>query len=248
MQAFVVPCFNEESRFDTSGWLEFLTHFPNTFFLFVDDGSSDQTFEILSQLNNVNCQVLQLDGNVGKGEAIRKGFLYLLEIETHLDAVGFIDCDLAFAASDVTITSQLIRECEESTVAIITSRVALAGREIHRKLSRYYIGRLISTFVCWGWKDAPYDTQSGCKIFRNNLIFRRAITSKFKTRWFFDIELLLRLYSEGGKTWEVPVKHWRDVDGSKITLSKYLLILKEIILIRMILKRALENGGQDGFN
>ena len=57
---FVVPCFNEEKRFIEDYWNELLL-IPNTKWLFVNDGSTDQTTKVLQDLaQNVNVNNLTL--------------------------------------------------------------------------------------------------------------------------------------------------------------------------------------------
>jgi hypothetical protein len=92
--------------------------------------------------------------------------------------------------------------------------------------------------ICLGWKSAPYDTQSGFKIFRLDDFFKLSIESPFLTRWFFDIELLLRLERmKLLKVWEYPVMTWREIEGSSIRVSNHLSILIQILRIRALVAR-----------
>jgi dolichyl-phosphate beta-glucosyltransferase len=245
--AFIVPCYNEASRFDHRMWLDFVEEFSDCLFLFVDDGSQDQTFQKVSRLFANNVQIMGLPKNVGKGEAVRLGFNKILESQNTFDGIGFLDADLAFNKKDVREMLGFIAEANADFNACISSRVALAGRQIDRRESRYYIGRAVTTFVTRGWKNAPYDTQSGCKIFRNSEALKTSVQVRFQTRWFFDIELLLRL-SQSGKVWEMPVQNWRDVEGSKITPIRYLPILREILIIRRLVKRSNEGMKINGLD
>jgi hypothetical protein len=119
--------------------------------------------------------------------------------------------------------------------AVISSRVSLSGREINRKSSRHYLGRLIATYLTRQWSDAPYDTQSGYKLFVNSTSFREAIKSDFATKWFVDVELITRvgINNKGVlNIWEEPLLFWNDVDGSSLKMRNYYSIFFEIIFAR----------------
>ena len=75
--AIVVPCYNEDHRLDTQQFLEYTRENINVSFIFVDDGSSDNTHSIIQNLESKSRQIMTvfLDKNCGKGEAVRQGFL-----------------------------------------------------------------------------------------------------------------------------------------------------------------------------
>jgi hypothetical protein len=132
----------------------------------------------------------------------------------------------------------------------VSSRVALAGRKIKRDPLRHYLGRVIATILTSSWEDAPYDTQSGFKLFRNSNSFQNAVNQEFKTKWFVDIELLTRIgINNGGalNIWEEPLTSWRDVEDSKLSMRDSPLLLSEIAIarrevLRLIKKRKSKNG------
>lgn len=237
----VVPCFNESNRFPYSMWKELVDSIDGCIFLFVDDGSKDATDQILRKLEREsNIKVLALDSNLGKGNAIRQGFIHLHEIAPDLAAMGYVDSDGAFSAEDITRILESSREVlsnpnSVSLDAVISSRVALAGRNIKRKLSRHYLGRIIATFLTSNWENAPYDTQCGFKIFKNSEYFLKAIQEPFRTRWFIDIELMMRIgrnKPDKLQLWEEPLNQWREVSGSKLRPSSYARIIFEIQIAR----------------
>jgi glycosyltransferase involved in cell wall biosynthesis len=237
----VVPCFNESSRFPFSMWKQLIDSIDGCIFLFVDDGSKDSTEKILRKLEREsNIKVLVLDSNLGKGNAIRTGFIHLQEIAPELGALGYVDSDGAFSAEDLTRILESSREalCKADSGfldAIISSRVVLAGRNITRKLSRHYLGRIIATVLTSKWENAPYDTQCGFKIFRKSEHFLKAIQEPFRTRWFVDIELMMRIgrnKPDKLQLWEEPLNEWREVPGSKLHLSSFIRVMYEIQIAR----------------
>lgn len=81
--ALVVPCKNEYRRLDPSAFLDAIRAFPWLTFLFVDDGSTDETAETLAFLERQSpaVQALYLPRNVGKAEAVRAGCRYKIHAE-----------------------------------------------------------------------------------------------------------------------------------------------------------------------
>lgn len=239
--AIIVPCYNEESRFPIQYWRELVSAENEIRWLFIDDGSSDRTFEILQALcTGTPAQVLRSANNGGKGNAIRKGFLETLEMDPEIKVIGYLDSDGAFSKDDVFRLANIAVQRMSGVItqpvdAVISSRVSLSGHEIKRKASRHYLGRIVATLLTRKWNDAPYDTQSGYKLFINTRSFRDAIQSEFSTRWFVDIELLTRIgINKKGflNVWEEPLFYWNDVAGSKLSMMKFYSILLELLIAR----------------
>ena len=70
----VVPCYNEASRLRAGEFLAALQKEPHLHWLFVNDGSSDKTQEVLNSLQSQKpkkIETLALEKNKGKGEAVR---------------------------------------------------------------------------------------------------------------------------------------------------------------------------------
>jgi dolichyl-phosphate beta-glucosyltransferase len=246
MIAIVIPCFNEEKRFNLDYWEKLLQSQNSSQWLFVNDGSTDATLEILQSLNNINVEILNIDKNVGKGEAIRIGFLHLAKKTNPPSLLGFIDCDGAFEIQDIEhmieLSTQLIDQ-EFKYDMFLPSRVSLAGRFIKRSKLRHYLGRIIVSYLCLGWNSAPYDTQCGFKIFKLDNNFKKVIASNFQSRWFFDIEIILYLIKLGSnRIWEEPLNYWKDISGSKINFYQYYSIARDIFYIKRFIRHSIRSG------
>lgn len=248
--AIIVPCFNEESRLNLTYWRRVLAENPDCTWLFVDDGSKDNTIEKLEIIAKGDSNlVLPLSKNMGKAEAIRLGILHLLSRESNFEWIGYLDSDGAFSTQDI---HALVRLCDEKlgidaskTIdVVIASRVALAGRKVKRNPRRHYLGRIIATVVCRNWSESPYDTQSGYKIFANSQFFEEAIQNPFRTQWFVDIELITRIGLIKPTPliiWEEPVTTWQDVAGSKLNFRDYFKVLMEARIARSRVKRLIDH-------
>jgi dolichyl-phosphate beta-glucosyltransferase len=240
----VIPCYNEEQRLPEAAFLSFLAAPPPGLrFLFVNDGSADNTLAVLHRLQEDSprlVDVLDQPRNMGKAEAVRCGMLYA--IATGASITGFWDADLATPLSELPRLLDLM--LTKPTVDIVLgSRVRLLGRSILRKPIRHYSGRIFATMASLTLNLPIYDTQCGSKLFRVTQVLREALATPFGSRWIFDVELLARFLvlarnqrPELGEpalaVYEEPLRHWADVDGSKLKVSDSIKAFGDIWKIR----------------
>jgi glycosyltransferase involved in cell wall biosynthesis len=235
----VIPCFNEEKRWGETYW-ELFTELPNLQILFVDDGSTDDTSGCISKtLNNFRSsgsqlgEILILEANKGKANAIRLGLLEVLRNYPAVERIGFLDSDGAFDPYDISRIVSM--EWSLDINSIWTSRVKLSGRSILRKNSRHWISRVIATGLGIIDSSLPYDTQCGFKLFQNTSSLREALQAPFRTKWFFDLELYSRCPSL--IIWEEPLNDWVDVNGSKLSLRSTISVFRELMIVIKLLRK-----------
>ena len=236
----VIPFFNEASRIMGGEYLKELCELVDADFIYVNDGSTDKTLLKLNEVAKITkAKVINLEKNSGKGEAVRAGLKEALS-EGRYRIVGYLDADGAFPALEVTNNlTKAYKVLSRSNIDIyIASRIKMSGRQVERSLVRHYLSRLILTFIGFKTRNMPYDSQSGLKFFRTTERLFGAIYTPFKTRWFFDLELMSRLgFQKKDCTWEEPVTTWKDIKGSKIGMRSVFNIFKEIFVIIRILKK-----------
>lgn len=234
----VVPCYNEASRWDFDAWNEKLA-LPGIFWIFVNDGSTDHTNQILKIVKNTNAEVINLPDNIGKGETVRFGMLEALKMSSSLP-VGFMDADNAFTKDGlVQIVTTYCRLKEHGFSSddfdtVWASRMKLAGRKIKRHLYRHIAGRFVSLVLRAKYGTLPFDTQAGLKIFENSPELRKVLEKKFATRWLFEIEIVHRwqsLNKQPMRIWEEPVIEWIDIPGSKVSGNEIGRIVKELSMV-----------------
>jgi glycosyltransferase involved in cell wall biosynthesis len=235
IRIIVVPCFNEQYRFKLNYYKQLIS-IKNTFWIFVNDGSTDNTIKLIKKLASAkNVAYLSHNKNMGKSNSIRLGMEYALNNISNIKWIGFLDADGAFSVNDVRTNLELtINKKMHSYDAIYASRVKLSGRTIVRNYLRHIFSRIIITFFGIIWKNIPYDTQTGFKLYRYNSDLHVLFNEPFITRWFVDIELTLRyieLKQSAIKVWEQPVLSWSDVAGSKVNKTQIFRLIIEIILI-----------------
>lgn len=232
----VVPCYDEAKRLDPARFLEILEREPELGFVMVDDGSKDDTLSVLENLRAASkgrIEVVALERNRGKAEAVRRGVLRAYELGA--EVTGYWDADLATPLDYIARFAKRLEE--DGLVMVFGSRVRLLGHHVERKAIRHYIGRGFGTLAALALGMPIYDTQCGAKLFRTTPALKSAFEEPFELVWAFDVELfsrLLRREAEVGdivvaaECAEYPLKEWRDAPGSKLTLKHFPSIALEL--------------------
>ena len=98
----IIPFYNEVERINLEKFHQIFNGFPQYNFLLVDDGSLDKTIDLLenfkSQFSTV--EVLKLDKNVGKAEAIRSAVLSI----SNANFISYFDADLEFSNKSIVLS------------------------------------------------------------------------------------------------------------------------------------------------
>ncbi len=232
----VVPCYNEAESLDLARFESFALD-DTADLLFVDDGSTDRTPELLSELASrvpERIEVSRLPRNVGKAEAVRHGVRRGLAREPEF--FGYWDADLSTPLGELHRFHELFA-AHPALVLVMGSRVKLLGRTIERKALRHYGGRVFATMASIALGLAVYDTQCGAKLFRNTAETRALFEAPFVAGWTFDCELLARLVrarrESGGpgveqSVSELPLMTWRDVGRSHVGAADFFRSLVEL--------------------
>lgn len=238
--AIVVPCYNEAKRLDVQSFSSYFAKRHDVQFVFVDDGSTDNTLGVLQSLTESDRQrfsVLSLERNQGKAEAVRQGMLKAFS-ET-IDAFGYWDADLATPLEAIDDFCDTLVDHPQVEI-VLGSRVKLLGHDIQRYVSRHYLGRIFATVVSLVLGIGVYDTQCGAKLFRATPEIRQLFEEPFLARWIFDVEIIARLIKARRGTdqptaeqvmRELPLEQWRDVPGSKLKPSDFFKAIFELAAI-----------------
>ncbi len=241
--AIVVPCYNESKRLRLGEFNNYLTDKTGVTFIFVNDGSTDNTLEIIERLCNLNPrQILckSLIKNKGKAEAVRQGFL--MAIELGFENIGYWDADLS---TPLYLIDRLSDKLDNEKITIVMgSRVRILGCDIKRRAWRHYLGRVFATFASLILELYVYDTQCGAKIFKNNQELKKVFSSPFLVNWIFDVEILARFKvirkmrrsnPLENTTLEYPLDEWRDISGSKVKAVDFIKASIELVKIYLLL-------------
>ncbi len=206
----VIPAYNEEIRIlPTIGAVA--SHVSELGFewdlIVSDDGSTDRTVSLVSNLGLPNARVIPADRNRGKGAAVRTGML-----AARGDYVLF--CDADFSTPIVELGNLLQPLVEDRYDVAVGSRVVVGAVVENRSAARKLISSGMSALVrtLGGLKIS--DTQCGFKLFN-----RQAAHTLFEMQsvdgFAFDLEILHLAARLGFRVVEVPV-HWYEAPFSKV--------------------------------
>lgn len=239
----VVPCYNEERRLAVDAFRQFRPETDRIEFCFVNDGSRDGTLRLLQSLQQEDQSrftVLDLERNRGKAEAVRRGVVAAME--RHPDFIGFWDADLATPLTELPSFFDIFRARPEIEM-VFAARVRLLGRRISRRPARHYFGRVGATLISSSLGLAIYDTQCGAKVFRLTPAIAKIFEQPFISPWIFDVELIARYVQANGRDaaaraiYELPIREWHDVPGSKVRTLDFLRALNDLRKIHAAYRR-----------
>ena len=227
--SIVIPAYNEQARITATldGVLSCVQR--NRWaaeVLVVNDGSSDQTAEIVRTIAQKNPAVRLIENsrNRGKGYSVRNGML-----QARAPVVMFTDADLS---SPMEEAERLFSALDAGADVAIGSRWLERDRQTLRQpLYRRFFGRCFNacTRLVMG---LPYaDTQCGFKAFRREVVRPIFLRQRIE-RWGFDPEILFIARKQGHRVREVPVTWGHDARSRISYLRDGLQMLREIAWVR----------------
>lgn len=233
----VIPCYNEAKRLDARSFSDFAAARPDFRLIFVNDGSTDATRDLLNELRvrgDGRVELLDLPENSGKAEAVRRGMMRAFE--SRAPYLGFLDADLATPLTAMPQFCDILNRREHCQL-VIGCRLPLLGHMIERRYYRHALSKMF----CWAASQVLgltiHDTQCGAKVFRATAECRRAFATPFSSRWIFDVEViarLLRLWRELKELeprqaiFEYALEEWRDVRASKLRSTDFVKAFFEL--------------------
>lgn len=234
----VIPCYNEADRLSSKEFKDFAQKNLGYHLCFVNDGSTDNTLEVLEELRKESentISVYNCEKNGGKAEAVRQGVLHLAK-DPQFDYIGYLDADLS---TDFRDFDELVKTLENSEYKIVSgSRISRMGADITKESARKIISKTINLIIQNILKMPFKDTQCGAKIMDRE-IATTMFNKKFITRWLFDVEIFMRMKKKYGKDnvqqliCEQPLKRWIHADGSKLSMKDSIKIVGQLAQIKM---------------
>jgi glycosyltransferase involved in cell wall biosynthesis len=227
--SFVIPAYNEGVRLRPT-LHALIRHIQeqnwDAEILVVNDGSTDDTAQIVREYGKMHPQVLLVEnpGNRGKGFSVRNGMLH-----ARGDICLFSDADLS---SPITEAQKLFDAIAQGADIAIGSRWLQAELQTERQpLYRQAFGRIYNLVlrIFLGLRFA--DTQCGFKAFRRDAAQRIFPLQRIE-RWGFDPEILFLARRAGLQVEEVPVL-WAHSEGTRLhPFRDGLRMFLEVIRIR----------------
>lgn len=220
--SIIFPIYNEESRLNAS--IKHIESFLkkekklNLELIFVDDGSTDQSFKIIKEFiknyklkkkRKIKLIQVKSNRNIGKGSALKLG-------------VKRASCEWILTA-DIDISVTLFQIIIWIKKKYITSekKVYFGSRRheksiLQTKAYRRILGVIFSLFADLILNIKIFDTQCGYKLYKKSVA--KFIFSKLNSFGFVhDLELVLLLNSKNIGITELPIK-WKHKDNSRLNI------------------------------
>jgi dolichyl-phosphate beta-glucosyltransferase len=185
--SIIIPGYNEERRIATTlhTLVQFCTEtFPRYEILFVDDGSTDRTWEMIQAFRNPSLRPLRLPRNLGKGAAVKAGMLeargeyrFFTDADLPYDLSAFVSAMAAFRNGPCQVVMGS-RDLPGSTDRVGTSRARRAASRIFSTMTGLALGTDIRDSQC-GFKG--FTAAAAHTLFSHSVIRGYA----------FDVEILL---------------------------------------------------------
>jgi dolichol-phosphate mannosyltransferase len=147
---FLIPVFNESQNLETLA-KRIIPLYPdqNKLFLFVDDGSTDQTVSLIHSLfADHTVQVIEKPGNIGPGDSFNRGFEWILDHSNcEKDLVITLEGD---NTADISILPHMVQITEMGYDLALASVYAQGGgfekTSLLRKVISFFANMLFRVF------------------------------------------------------------------------------------------------------
>ncbi len=231
----ILPLYNEEKRlnnlFKEIKEFKFLNR-NKIEFIFVDDGSNDNSFLLIKNFINKNKKKIDLrlisyKNNKGKGFALKKGVA-----KAKHEWIITVDIDLSVKFEQIKIWQK--RKLISKKLKVYFGSRLLIKSKVKAKRNRRFIG-FIFNIILRKILDSDLlnirDTQCGYKLYEKNIakkIFKRLTENGY----IHDVEILILLKKSKILVKELPVE-WCHKHGSKINLFiDSLVMLKNLFILK----------------
>ncbi len=188
--------------------------------IFVDDGSSDGTFEVMQQLakGDKNLKIIRFRRNFGQTAAMAAGFDYAKG-----DVIVSLDGDLQNDPEDIPALLQKIEEGYDVVSGWRKNRQDEKKRVAFSKVANWLIGRITKVDL--------HDYGCSLKAYRSDVAKNLHMYGELHR----FIPVLANIY--GASITEIPVRHHpRQFGQSKYNLSRTFRVIVDLILMYFMQK------------
>ena len=226
----LVPIFNEERTIVQL--VDQISELPLGMInqcIFVDDGSTDSSVDLLTQaLNQSDLPHLILrKENAGKASAIKEGAKHL-----STSHVVILDSDLELATSDIAKLWEVVKKDESDFV--FGYRTFLAHSSFTWRYSRG--NQLISNLYGLFFNEVITDIMCGYKLIPSQVL--QQLPYKYK-KFGLEIEILVHMWQLGQRPYEIEVAYRARsrAEGKRISVKDALAIITSMATFRATHRR-----------
>lgn len=216
--SIIFPLYNEEERLKTL-FLEItkqkIFYKKNVEFIFVNDGSNDQSLGLIKKFkkkNKFKIKLISYKNNKGKGYAIKKGV-----VASRKKWILTMDIDLSVNFKQLK-TWKDKKYLDKNIFVYFGSRL-LKNSKVSSKKYRAFTGKLFNIILSYIFnrnKLGIKDTQCGFKLYESK-IAKKIFNETRENGYIQDVEILLLLVKKKILVKELPVV-WSHKSGSKVNI------------------------------
>jgi dolichyl-phosphate beta-glucosyltransferase len=225
--SIIFPIYNEEKRLSQSfkKMIQFKKNVNKKIeFIFVNDGSNDNSLKLLSKFKknnrNLKIRVLNQKKNNGKGHALKMGVE-----DAEYDWILTTDIDLSVSLSQIFSWDKLIKK----NIYVYFGSRSHPESKIFTPFYRYAIGLIFQLINKIFFNFKIRDTQCGFKLYKNK-VGKKIFSDISQFGYAHDIEILLICIKKKIKFIELPVEWSHKKDGKvniiSDSINMFLVIIK----------------------
>ena len=231
----ILPLYNEEKRlnnlFIKIKQFKFLDK-NKIEFIFVDDGSNDNSYLLIKNFINrnkkkIDLKLISYKSNKGKGFALKKGVA-----KAKHDWIITVDIDLSVRLEQIKIW--LKKNLISKKLRVYFGSRLINGSKVKAKKNRRFIGFIFNIILRKILNSDLLnikDTQCGYKLYEKN-IAKKIFKKLTENGYIHDVEILLLLQKSKIEVKEIPVE-WKHKHGSKINLFiDSIIMLKNLLILK----------------
>ena len=226
MISVIVPAYNEEKRIEKTimAIYETLLKQDDGFeIVVVNDGSCDQTEQVVKGLENAHIRLVSYEINKGKGGAVKCGIDHAKG-----DYILFTDADLPYPPENIEKAKKLLEKDVDVVLGIRQKSQTGQKYPWYRTVMSKGFGFFVQSVLRLKEKD----TQCGFKGFRKEAareIFKRV----HLTGWGFDVETIFVAHKLGLTIGRLEVLLFHENKNSKINVIKTTLsMMREVFQVK----------------
>jgi glycosyltransferase involved in cell wall biosynthesis len=215
--SIVIPMFNEAENVKAtlSRVEEAMSSFNGTYeVIAVNDGSRDQTLEILKEVakQNENLRIVSYARNMGRGMALRRGFK-----ESKGDIIVSIDADLSYDPKYIIDFVEVLRQ--ETDIDLVLASPYMPGGGVKGvPFLRLWISKLGNKILRFAMPNRIYTSTSIFRAYRKKVLDSLELESDGKE---IHLEILSKAIALGFRVKEIPlILMGREKGKSKFKFKK----------------------------
>ncbi len=209
--SIIIPIYNENDILEKN-ILKINDYFQGKYkfeIILINDGSTDNSLNILNSLNLKNLVILNNANNYGKGYSIIRGIL-----KSKGDLILQTDADLSAPISEF---SKLYYKLSEGYDFVIGSRSNKNSNvETKQNIIRIFLGQTFNKITKLLLGLSYQDTQCGFKLY-NSIKIKKIINLCIVKKFCIDVEILYLASINNFKVFEMGII-WNDKKNSKVNL------------------------------